>query len=54
MMDAEERVFVVTCKIKDMKRTKIRENFEKKFHKKGATDKAIRELLTISENWICA
>jgi predicted XRE-type DNA-binding protein len=45
MMDVEERVFVVTCKIKEMKCEKIRENFERKFHKKVPTHKAIRELL---------
>jgi hypothetical protein len=45
MMDVEERVFVVTCKIKGMKCERIRDNFERKFHKKGPTDKAIRELL---------
>jgi len=45
MMDVEERVFVVTCKINGMKCKKIRDNFERKFHKKGPTDKAIRELL---------
>jgi hypothetical protein len=46
MMDMEERVFVVTCKIKGMKCEKIGDNFERKFHKKGPTDKAIREFLT--------
>ena len=46
MMDVEERMFVVTCKIKGMKCEKIRDNFERKFHKKCPTDKAIRELLT--------
>jgi hypothetical protein len=45
MMDVEEQVFVVTCKIKGMKCEKISDNFEKKFHKKGPTDKAIRELV---------
>jgi len=39
-------VFVVTCKIKGMKCEKIGDNFERKFHKKCPTDKAIRELLT--------
>ena len=46
MMDVEERAFVVTCKIKGIKCEKIGDNFEGKFHKKGPTDKAIRELLT--------
>jgi len=46
MMDVEERVFVVTCKIKGTKCEKIRDNFEGKFPKKCPTDKAIRELLT--------
>ena len=46
MMDVEERVFVVTCKIKGTKCEKIRDNFERKFPKKCPTDKAIRELLT--------
>jgi hypothetical protein len=46
MMDVEERVFVVTCKIKGMRFEKIRDSFERKFHKKNPTDKAIRELLT--------
>jgi hypothetical protein len=46
MMDMEEPMFVVTCKIKGMKREKIRDNFESKFHKKGRSDKAICELLT--------
>ena len=46
MMDVEERVFVVTCKIKGMKCEKIRDNFEREFHKKGPTDKAIRGILT--------
>jgi hypothetical protein len=45
-MDVEERVFVVTCKIKGMKCERIRENLERKFHKKSPTDKAVRELLT--------
>jgi hypothetical protein len=48
MTDVEERVFVVTCKIKGMKCKKIRDNFERKFHKKGPI---INE---ISENRICA
>jgi len=39
MMDVEERVFVVTCKIKGMKCEKIRDNFERKFHKKSPTDR---------------
>jgi hypothetical protein len=38
-MDVEERVFVVTCKIKGMKCEKIRDNFERKFHKKSPADK---------------
>jgi hypothetical protein len=46
MMDVEERVCVVTCKIKSMKCEKIRENFERNFHTKGPTYKAIRDLLT--------
>ena len=46
MMDVEERVFVVTFKIKGMKCEKIGDSFERKFHKKSPTDKAIRELLT--------
>jgi len=46
MMDVEERVFVVTCKIKGIKCEKIGDNFERKFHKKFPTDKIIRELLT--------
>jgi hypothetical protein len=40
MMDVEEQVFVVTCKIKSMKCEKIGDNFERKFHKKGSIDKA--------------
>ena len=39
-------MFVVTCKIKGMKCEKIRDKVERKFHKKGPTDKVIRELLT--------
>ena len=39
-------MFVVTYKIKGMNRRKIRNNIERKFHKKGPTDKAICELLT--------
>ena len=46
MMDVEERVFAVTCKIKGMKSEKIRDNFERKFHQKSLTDKDVRELLT--------
>ena len=46
MMDVEERVFVVTCKLKGIKYEKIRDGFERKFHKKNPTDKAIREILT--------
>jgi len=46
MMDVEERVFLVTYKIKGMKCEKIGDNFERKFHKKFPTDKIIRELLT--------
>jgi hypothetical protein len=46
MMDVKERVFVVICKIKDMKCEKIRDGFERKFHKKCPTDKAISDLLT--------
>jgi len=46
MMDVEEWVFVVTCKIKGMKCEKIRDNFEMKFHKKGPTDQAICDWLT--------
>jgi len=45
MMDVEERVFVVTFKIKGIKYEKIGDNFERKFHKKSPTGKAIRELL---------
>jgi len=45
MMDVEEQVFVVTCKIKGMKCEKISDKSEKKFHKKGSTDKAIHELV---------
>ena len=37
MMDVEERVSVVTCKIKGMKCEKIGEGFERKFHKKSPT-----------------
>jgi len=39
MMDVEERVFVVTFKIKGMKWKTIRENFERKVHKKCPTDR---------------
>ena len=46
MMDVQERVFLVTCKIKGRKCEKIRDNFERKFHKKKSKSKAIRELLT--------
>ena len=46
MMDVEERAFVVTCKIKGMKFEKIRDNFERKFRRRGPKEKAIRELLT--------
>jgi transposase len=46
MMDVEERVFVVTCKIKGMKCEKIRHTFERKFQNKGPTEKAIGESLT--------
>ena len=46
MMDVEERVFVVTCKTESMECKKIRDNFERKFHKKSTIVKAICELLT--------
>ena len=39
MMDMEERVFVVTCKIEGTKCEKIRDNFERTFHRKGPTDR---------------
>ena len=45
-MDVDERVFVVTCKIKGLKCEKSRDNFERKFHKKGLTHRAIRDSLT--------
>ena len=44
-MNTTERVFIVTLKIKECKNEEIRNQFEKKFHKRGPTDKAIRELL---------
>jgi len=46
MMDVEEQVFVVTCKIKGKKCEKIRDGFGREFHKKGPTDKAICDILT--------
>ena len=46
MMDVQERVFLVTWKIKGRKCEKIRDNFERKFHNKYPKGRAIRELLT--------
>jgi hypothetical protein len=46
MMDLEERVLMVTCKIKGMECEKIRDNYERKFHRKCLTVKAIRAILT--------
>lgn len=43
-MNVQERVFVVTWKIKGMKNYQIREKFERMYVKSGPTDKAIREL----------
>ena len=40
------KVQQVTCKIKGMKCKEVRDGFERKFHKKGPTDKAVRDLLT--------
>ena len=39
MMDVEEGGVVVMCKIKGMKCEKMRDNFERKSHKKGPTDR---------------
>ena len=43
--NAKERVFVVTLKMKGRNNEQIRNQFENKFHEKGPTEKAIRELL---------
>jgi len=48
-MDVEERVFVVTCNVKGMKCEKTRDNFERKFHNKGPTDRAIREIRVLTK-----
>lgn len=45
MMNVQERVMVVTCRIRGMKCCEIRDKFTRKFYKPGPTDKAIRELV---------
>jgi hypothetical protein len=41
MMDEEERVFVVTFKIKGMKCEKVRDNFERRVHKECPADRLL-------------
>ncbi|PSN33103.1 hypothetical protein C0J52_19410 [Blattella germanica] len=44
-MNKEERLHVVTLRIQGNKCNVIRQKFQRRFHKPGPTDKAIRELL---------
>jgi hypothetical protein len=45
-MDAHERIFVVTCRIKKIKCSDVWEILSKRFHKPGAADNAIDMCMT--------
>jgi hypothetical protein len=45
-MDAHERIFVVTCRIKKMEFSDVREIYSRRFLKPGHTDNAIRALVS--------